>query len=216
MKEQRAKLGNRHRAGAVVEVVQVSPTLKARLHRQRRKRNALKHGLSTLSPAQSGILPGVAEVARRMCAGSSNPQLYQKALEVAHWGHIRVVAHQHKVALMQRLKDPDAVPRSLWKQLWIARRKTLSAIELADKIVAMHPPEGADLGPELVSLLSQLFVPAPERSDLDAAITALPELHRIGRYERRALSREKTALIEFLKIRELEHEGERKPKSPEL
>src|SRR4051812_6559710 len=71
--------------------------------------NARRHGLAAVLRA-AGQRTYLESVATALCAGDSNPQLFEQALVIAQVDQVRRCVANQRVLLIERLRDPAAKP----------------------------------------------------------------------------------------------------------
>jgi hypothetical protein len=130
--------------------------------KSRVSRNALRHGLAALKHLDAMLTRDIALMADAICAGDTNPLLFEQALLIAESEMVLRCVRAQRIAVVERLRYIKAMP-------------------LAD--LALKP------------------TPIEKRDEVDAMREAMPDLHRLARYERTAWSRRKRALRNFTEIK---------------
>jgi hypothetical protein len=135
----------------------------------RAKRNARRHGLAT-KPAVS---TQIERMAKAICGKAANRLQYEEALNIAESQFVVQAVRAARVAAIKRM--------------------TAVAATQKEQIVEFcEPPEG-----EAQTASEEQSSPEIE-DDVSAFEHALPEMIRYDRYERRALSRRKRAIRNFV------------------
>jgi len=183
----------------------------------RASRNARRHGLAAFS---SGKDPVMAEEIRSMvdaiCAGDNDPLLRQHAVMIAENQLWLSRVRAEKVAVVERLRDPTAY--SLANDTSLARAKArlrlfdIAAAQLDTVRELIRKTEAAGGDREHEPIPPQLETAWPpswlnvipegtERNEHEALCEGLCDLERLRRYERRAWSRRKKAILAFMAIK---------------
>jgi hypothetical protein len=172
-------------------------------------RNAWRHGLATISylnPAASGKIAVMAKV---ICGEHADPLLFEQALIIAENTMLLHCVGTERVALIERLRDIMAKPLAKRDTLTQARARQQQTRRAHAELTRMRAELGMTKNqafpkPEQVDRLAQLpwkRMPVQERDEFDAMREAMPDLERLVRYERRACSRRKRAMREFMAIK---------------
>jgi hypothetical protein len=162
--------------------------------------NALRHGLTTVSPGRPEFQEDVVELAKFMCGGDDDPHLFEKAAAVAEHDILIREVRRCRNRLLERLTDPQARPTG---QARIERRDRIfltdNALAKGQQVLEAHPD--SDCPPEdrhnFNELLQEYWTVAGDRDPDDVYLLALPDLERLDRYERRAWSRRKGSFMEY-------------------
>ena len=162
---------------------------KTRAGKQRAAQNALRHGLSIPVSSDSALSPHVEAIARRIAGPDAKAEALERARRI---GEAQVdlnrVRARRMALVTDRLGDPNYQPLSVLKHSvrlmrLVDRIKGLalpaSDAEMFESVINFKPLEG---------LVEKLGVILQDRAS---------ELARLDRYERRALSRRKSAIREF-------------------
>jgi len=199
----------------------------------RARHNALRHGLAAISRHNPAYFPEIERIARAYCEGDTDPLLFEQALNIAENDVILMYVRARRLEIIARMRDPDAIPFSdikasfarararfaqaqlLYGQLLEAKAKaskTNNAV-VADRRAAdpapgknSAPTEAATTGKTPTgrsSNAAQAPHPSGAYDDFEAMLRAEPDLRRLHRYARRAASRRKKAIREFIFIRSL-------------
>jgi hypothetical protein len=164
-------------------------------------RNALRHGLATITRHNPKHFPDIERMATAICNGDTNPLLFEQALVIAENELVlRCVAAEH-IAAIERMRDRTAQPLTR-KNNSLARAKArfdAAKLEYAAlvraKAVSMCGSQSKAAQPSIKDK------PIKSRHEVDALRQAMPDLDRLARYERRAWSRRKRAIHEFVQIK---------------
>ena len=169
----------------------------------RSSRNALRHGLTTISRLNRAFAPNIIEIAKAMCGDDQDPLLYDKALLVAECDVLLAQVRTYRMALIERVIDPESFPTTKRRTEWKNRAGFVHLQnKMYDKIMAVHPPPGAPCKDgKFDRLLNKVFYWGEDRNDHAAFVAALPDVIRLARYEHRAWSRRSRAFREFLAIK---------------
>jgi hypothetical protein len=199
---------------------------KARTHQ-----NALRHGLSVLNRHNSAYFPEIERIAWAYCEGDADPLLFEQALIIAENDMILMCVNAECLAAIERMRDPHATPFSDTKASFARARARFAQAQVAyAKLVEAKAKtseagnvitngEAVDSVPGKNSTRSEdptgntaashwagaARVPHSPRQceEFEAMRRAAPDLARLERYRRRAASRRKRAIREFIFIRSL-------------
>ena len=189
-------------------------------------RNAMRHGLSTINRSNPLVAADIARLADALCEDDSNPLLYEQALIIAENHMMLRSVRSERVAAIERLRDRTAVPyaqRDNTRHLAKARhaRAELSYQELVRLIRSIDDRQLFDevnldevdgLFYEYEEKLNKPYHsdgrelakphrPIQDRDEFAAMCWAMPDLKRLVRYDRRAWSRLRRALREFMQVK---------------
>jgi hypothetical protein len=163
--------------------------------------NALRHGLSTIHRANPACSHEIERLVTALCEGNENPQLRDCAIQVAEHQLVLRSARAQARAVVERLKDPSAVPLGRRNAATSQARALQLELDQACREHAQYPGLFFATGVvanEDAPLRPQLWKPAKDRSDAEAFRLALSELRKIQRYERRAWAGLKRAMQHFV------------------
>src|ERR1700730_6760310 len=73
-------------------------------------RNALQHGLASISRHNPAVAPRIEGIARAICADTSNPSLFEQALIIGETTCVLGCVCAERIARMERLLDGTASP----------------------------------------------------------------------------------------------------------
>jgi hypothetical protein len=117
-----------------------------------------------------------------------------------------------RIAVIERLRDVTAVPLAIRDDSMARAKARLREFELAaaeleqmeSRFNALTDEEREKLYEDYdreAARLESKNAPVEERDEIDAMHEAIPDLNRLARYERRAWSRRKRAMWNFIDIR---------------
>ena len=172
-------------------------------------RNALRHGLAALTHRGPRIFQQTERMAKALCGADNDPFLFEHALIIAENEVLLRSIRMERIAAIERLRDSMAIPLAQGDNgPAMAEAKSAEARLASDEIDKMMVQYGfADLFHVPCDLLEEAppgpeWRPSPqERDELGALLEAVPDLNKLDRYERRAWSRRKRALREFIAIK---------------
>jgi hypothetical protein len=177
----------------------------------RASRNAFRHGLAALTENNPVLLPEIEQMAKRICGCDRNPLLYEQAIIIAENELALRCVRLERIAVIERLRDGTAIAISKGDNSIALAKARHRESELAwEEIVRIKTRFGVTTDglpifiPGLEDQPAQLgWRPSPpeERDEIDALREAMPDLERLARYERRAWSRRKRAIREFVEIK---------------
>lgn len=180
----------------------------------RSSRNAFRHGLAGFSRQNPILFDQIEQMAKAICHGESNPLLFEQALLIAEnelW--LRCVRAEW-VAVIERLRDSTAIALASGdNSLALAKARAKESAQAYDELVKFNPEFVIEMYGGIVppkrKRKKQNELPEPpwnpkppiERDEHDALREAIPDLKRLLRYERRAWSRRRRAVREFIAIK---------------
>ena len=176
-------------------------------------RNALRHGLSTISYDNPAVAPDIEQMAKAICAGDPDPLLFEQAVQIAETALVLRCVSAERVAVIERLRKGTAIALAKGDNSMALAKATVKESELAwDELDRIRARFGIidEFAPPHVYDEMERLPPQPgwkpttiaERDETDALCEAVPDLERLARYERRALSRRKRALERFIEIKQ--------------
>jgi hypothetical protein len=176
--------------------------------RTRASRNALRHGLAAISRHNPAYFPEIGRMASAYCEGDTDPLLFEQALIIAESDIILICLGAERLAAIERMRDPDAIPFSDSKaSLARARARFAQAKRAYAQLVKAKQAKAgstSDTGKASISARKNKGPhPPAQRDECDAMCRAAPDLRRLERYERRAASRRNRAIREFIFIKSL-------------
>jgi hypothetical protein len=188
--------------------------------KSRASRNALRHGLAIITRDNPAIFPEIERIAVAICGGDTNPLLFEQALMIAESEIVLRCVRAERVCLIERLRDPAAEPLAHGdNRLALARARFNEAkAQYGSLVQAAAERGGVNRGEAKVEsagesneMEGQSTEKNEERETLrdefEAMHQAMPDLNRLVRYERRAFSRRKRAIRDFIEIKAREGEG---------
>jgi len=173
----------------------------------RASRNAFRHGLASFSAGgDSAMAEQIEEVVGAICGGDPDPLLREQAVMIAENRLWRSLVRAQKMALIERLRNPKALPLSPAERKARAKLQRYVRDWIAKRRAAGHtrkhelPPRELDGAPP-VPAAKRKKSKRTEQDDHDALRGALNDLMRLLRYERSAWSRQKKAVRGFMAIK---------------
>jgi hypothetical protein len=186
--------------------------------------------LAALTHRQSAPAHEIAQFARAICGDDNDPAIFAQAVVIAENEFTLRAIRAQQVVAVERLRESDAVPYARKDNTLKLAKIRCKESRLADKeLKATLPgvlekykdqmlpslPHGGDIIPlRLKLLLQDPATPEEERKALDLAQeqieerdeyealqAAVVDLIRLDRYERRAWSRQKRAINQFMNLK---------------
>jgi hypothetical protein len=184
----------------------------------RASRNALRHGLATITRHNPKFFPDIERMATAICNGDRDPLAFEQALVIAENEIVLRFVRVERVAAIERLRDVIAKPLSKRDNSLVRAKARFRAAKLKYKLlvqakaaarhkaknVATNNPHEQGSRGEPGSGAAQAAAmqkPIRTRDEFDAMRHAMPDLERLARYERRAWSRRKRAMRAFTELR---------------
>jgi hypothetical protein len=189
-------------------------------------RNALRHGVAAINRRHPKFSSEIESIAGAYCNGDNDPLLMEQARIAAENDLILMHVRSARIACIERLRDPDAFPYTDAKGSFARARAKIREAELtyarlveakAKPAQAKHgavsdgktgPPSNSKSKEATNNATAGTASPAiPQseprapRDEYEAMVLALPVLERLERYERRAWSRRKRAMEQFIAIK---------------
>lgn len=181
-------------------------------------RNALRHGLAAISRDNPAFLPQIERRAKALCNGQVHPSLFEQALIIAENDFILECVRRERIAAIERMRDPDAMPFTKPREALARAKAKIRQAECAyEQLLAAEtknattnskdrhrePSPTNNMVTSNGSSSEPIREPKPQamRDEFDAMRLALPDLKRFERYERRAWSRSKRAIRDFIEIK---------------
>jgi hypothetical protein len=178
-------------------------------------RNALRHGLTADLRRNPTLMAEMDDLLRAYCGDLTDPLLIDQVLIIASCDVLLRLLRNERMAVIERLHDSSAI--ALVKgdnsmELASARGREFDRAVDELKLIAakhgiqeksmcyMYPPETDNMPPQPGWQPNRI----QSRHETDALCEALPDLMRLNRYERRAWSRRKRAMREFMRIKSSE------------
>ena len=193
--------------------------------------NAMRHELAASQHRQTAPPDAVHRLAQAICGGKDDAELLAAARASAETAFVLYAIRQQKIVVIERLKETTAIAlRKGDNSFTLAKARFLEAWLAYREIQSLIPPVRAkfrdQLGPpnpddfEIVPFQIKALLEEPteeeeqraleiareeirrqQRNEYQAVEEAIPDLIRLERYERRAWSRQKRAIREFVLIR---------------
>jgi hypothetical protein len=147
-------------------------------------RNALRHGLASISCRNPAFAPRIEGIARAICPDTSNPSLFEQALIIGETTCVLGCVCAERIARMERLLDgtPSPPPMPTAPEKDRAKRDTKREPSSTRPRVEVEP--------------MHLAMP------LHRGTAGVAGIDPLQRYERRALSRRNRAVQRFLEMME--------------
>jgi hypothetical protein len=199
----------------------------------RASRNALRHGLAAISRHNLAYFHEIGRIAMAYCEGDTDPLLFEQALIIGESDVILSCLVGERLAAIERMRDPDAIPFSdsnaslarararfaqakrAYAQLVKAKQakagstshkgKAAVSAQKNKKTNSTSTDNPARINAAAARWAKSAQEPhAPgQRDECDAMCRAAPDLTRLERYGRRAASRRNRAIREFIFIKSL-------------
>ena len=183
----------------------------------RASHNALRHGLSIVNRSNPAFSNEIEQMAKAICVDLTNPALFEQAIVIAENAFLLRFIQSERVALIEQFHDPTAVSRKKTNALIAVGEARLQQMNeayreyayLQDILTKRGEMTFADFAPIKFKPgeIPPKYVPPKERDEYEAMQEAMPDLQRLLRYERRALSKLKRAVSVFLAIMVTSHFG---------
>jgi hypothetical protein len=166
-------------------------------------RNAVRHGLDAFGHlANPALFETIAQMAKAICGGDTNPSLFEQALVIAENEMWLGCITAESIARIERLQDATAI--ALVKgdnSLAIAQARfdELKRVDCSFRILSGEPLTEKEIDEMPIPAWEP---PGPkERDEYEAMREAARDLDRLRRYERRAWSRRRRAMRAFITIK---------------
>ncbi|MGC1777135.1 MAG: hypothetical protein WBB34_04260, partial [Xanthobacteraceae bacterium] len=196
--------------------------------KSRASRNALRHGLAAITNRSSLPAGDVERLARAICGADDDSLLYGAAAAIAENHLLRRAIKAQQVAVVERLRERTAIAmakgdnslilaKARFLGAWLANREIEARVpKLLEKYKVEREDRDEVLPIALKALLEECksneeheraqkiaenCLKQHERGDNEALEAAIPDLNRLERYGRRAWSRHKQAVREFINIK---------------
>lgn len=181
---------------------------KSRIGKLRSSRNAFRHGLNIVNRHNALYAGEIKRMAVALCDGDDNPFLFQQALIIAECAILLRCIQSQTVQLVERVRNPAVRRISNIKNIFklvVARADQIRAdIDRLEAMFAEYNKNVATFGEENVKEIDKScwgFTCPFERDESEALREAIPDLLKFERYERRARSRQRRAIREFIRIK---------------
>jgi hypothetical protein len=147
-------------------------------------------------------------IAKSLYGKDDNPLLVEQAHVIAETQLLLRGIRAEKVAAIERMRELDASPtvkrdRGLMRARARSRRGRVAYAEflqLETKIRSLSRSEQDEMGEE-IEAQPRRKPRIPMRDETAAMRAATPDLNRLGRYERRAWSRLRRAILRFVSLK---------------
>jgi hypothetical protein len=184
---------------------------RTRAGKARASRNALRHGLAAFSRQNPALFEQTWRMAKAICGDDRDPLVFDQALLIAENQLLLQCVRTERVAVIERLRDGSAIAYAKGdNSLAVAEARFHEAqraypefVRIEAIVKKMFSESGYPEHEQLSEADKSAWNPAPieERDEHDALCEALHDLDRLIRYERRAWSRRKRAVREFMAIK---------------
>ena len=182
---------------------------RTRAGKARASRNAYRHGLTTINRSNPTHFEAIELLAQAMCDGEDDAIMLEEARVIAECDLLLRFIKQERVTLIERLSDVMAVAATgRDRSLALARERMRQGYAAYDALVQQEGDIN-DLKKMSSAAMQNRSKPSwpkgirfdRQRDEFDAMLAAMPDLIRLDRYERRAWSRRKRAVREFIAIK---------------
>jgi hypothetical protein len=174
--------------------------------------NALRHGLAALKHLDAMRPRDIDLMARAMCGDDIDPLLFERAQVIAENELLLRCVRAERIAVIERLRDVAALPLAIRDDSMArAKARVLEMDRAAAELERMQARFDALTAEERTKLYEEYYreldeldskpPPIAERDEVDAMRESMPDLKRLARYERRAWSRRKRAMRNFMDIK---------------
>jgi hypothetical protein len=178
-------------------------------------RNAMRHGLAAMTHRDQKLLANIETLAGSICGDDKRPESFERAVEIAESEALLQLVNCERVAVVERLRDPEAIALTNGdNSLKLAQAKsedmkqafkeynkicvTVSSLTSEQWDAQLDAIEARD---SRLQKTENSIATVEERDEFEALYEAAPDLKRLSRYKRRAQSRRKRAIREYLKLR---------------
>jgi hypothetical protein len=111
--------------------------------KRRASRNALRHGLAAIGRHNPECLPEIEQSAKAICNGDSDPLLFEQALIIAENDFILRCVRTERIAAIERMRDPNAVPFTRPREALARARARFREAKLAYRQLAAAKAKNA-------------------------------------------------------------------------
>jgi hypothetical protein len=179
--------------------------------KRRASANALRHGLSAPSYRTVLFAKEAEQMVKAICCGNTDALLVEQASIIAESELLLRMVRDQKVAAIERLHDPlataltkgdkrIAAAKMVIRQSYVAYNELSQLMAKLIKertwFIGLFRPR--KFGPNEPGWR---YEPPRLRDEHEALCEALPDLERLLRYERRARSRQKKAILKLMSIK---------------
>jgi hypothetical protein len=165
-------------------------------------RNAVRHGLAAFGNLKNPVLFEIAQMAKAICGGDTNPLLFEQALVIAEnelW--LRCITAE-SIARIERLQDATAIALAKGDNsltIGQARLDEFKSVDCDFRLLFGEPLTEKEIDEMPIPAWEP---PCPkERDEYEAMREAARDLDRLRRYERRAWSRRRRAMRAVIAIK---------------
>jgi hypothetical protein len=181
--------------------------------KRRVARNAWRHGLAAITPANTGRRRDIERMARAMCGDDADPLLFEQAVAIVESQIVLLCVRAEKVAVIERLRDAATLPLAIGDNRLALAKAKMQSLELAWDVLERLRARVSSLPEEQRAKLEREYeaesdlpaaqkpIRAKRRDEIEAMCEAIPDLARLDRYERRAWSRRRRAFSNFMRIK---------------
>jgi hypothetical protein len=178
--------------------------------------NAARHGLAAITSKNPDIFAEIEPIAIALCNGATHPLLFEQALIIAENAFVLRCVQAEYIAAIERHRDITVTPLTTGDLGFARAKATLARAKLTYEMLVKREVQapaaesaGATDEPNIGSSQERETAtkecvggvkPALERDEFDAMRSAMPDLHRLERYRRRAWSRQRRAIRRFTEI----------------
>jgi hypothetical protein len=191
---------------------------RTRAGKSKASRNARRHGLAAISRRGPETFAEIEAVARAICNGASDPLLLEQAMIIAESGFVLGCVQAERIAAIERHRNSTVTALATGDLGFAQAKATLARAKLVCEMLMQTKAQsssseapaveagtararGAENAvPTDTTQMQSRQVRVRERDEFEAMRAAMPDLERLERYRRRALSRERRAIRRFLAI----------------
>jgi hypothetical protein len=204
---------------------------RTRAGKARSSLNAMRHGLTAKHHRPTVPPDAVDCLALAICGGQDDAELVAAARAIAENEFVRSAIQQQKMIVIERLKEATAIAlrkgdnsftlaEARFMEAWLAYREIQSLIpqvraKFRDRLGPPNPDdyeivpfqikalleEPTEAEEERALELARKEIRRQQRNEYEALEEAIPDLIRLERYNRRAWSRQKRAIQQFVLIK---------------
>jgi hypothetical protein len=186
----------------------------------RSSRNAYRHGFAATHHSNMFERGEIEEMAKAVCGDLDDPLLFEQALVIAQNELLFRCVSAECLAVIERLHDGTAIALAKGdNSLALGKARALEMDLAADELNRIRGRFGLAEAGLLVPLPAGAFdelenqapqpgwkpTPVSKRDELDALCEALPDLHRLARYQRKAWLRRNRAIRNFIDLARTRH-----------
>jgi hypothetical protein len=177
--------------------------------------NAARHGLAAITSKNPDIFAEIEPIAIALCNGATHPLLFEQALIIAENAFVLRCVQAEYIAAIERHRDITVTPLTTGDLGFARAKATLARAKLTYEMLIKREAQAS--GVESASPSAEPNIRSPRedepatkrnvgrvrpvlRDEFDAMCSAMPDLHRLERYRRRAWSRQRRAIRRFTEI----------------